>query len=665
MPELSWYVNRLRCMSLHEIRDRMYSMVYMKAQQIGLFTAEHPPEPELSGKGNAVLIGTRNVDIERYRSNADRILEGKLDLFTLKGVNYGRVPSWNRNARSGEQVPLTFGKTLDYRDVSRVGDIKYIWIPNRHDHLVTVAQAYFLTGESCYLNFISEQIRSWIEQCPYLKGPNWTSSLELAIRLINWSNIWYLIDGKESPLFSGEQGEKLRTLWLKVIYQHMDFIRGHFSKNSSANNHLIGEAAGLFVACESWPYWEQVNEWRKSAQQILEQEIIAQTHGDGVNKEQTFFYHQFVLNFFLAAKQAGEAAGHPFSSTYNMLMEKMLEFIASMLDVAGNAPMIGDGDDGYILRLSLEENFSHYRSLLVTGAILYGRRDFKVKGGPVDDKSRWLLGDSAVEACNMMDAQGACLPVKKAFPEGGYYLLGSGFETCKEIRMLVDAGPLGYTSIAAHGHADALSILLNVGGREFLVDPGTFSYQSNVKWRNYFRGTSAHNTIRVDNQDQSVIGGKFMWHHKAESKCVRWSSDRREDCFEGYHDGYLRLADPVLHRRSICFDKAKSIFHISDTLECHGAHNIEQFWHFSERCEIKIEHSRIIAKQDGIWVSLYIRDPGWKIELCSGAEFPPCGWISRSFNVKEPITTVVCHRQINGSGRFSTEIKVGFSDDHK
>src|SRR5206468_507056 len=80
----------------------------------------------------------------------------------------------------------------------------------------------------------------------------------------------------------------------------------------------------------------------------------------------------------------------------------------------------------------------------------------------------------------------------------GYYILGADFDTPNEIRAVVDAGPLGYTAIAAHGHADALSFTLSVGGSEFLIDPGTCAYHTQERWRQYFRGTAAHNTLRVD-----------------------------------------------------------------------------------------------------------------------------------------------------------------------
>jgi hypothetical protein len=49
------------------------------------------------------------------------------------------------------------------------------------------------------------------------------------------------------------------------VYQHAQFVRGYFSLHSSANNHLIGEAAGLFIAALTWPHWPQAREWLAAA----------------------------------------------------------------------------------------------------------------------------------------------------------------------------------------------------------------------------------------------------------------------------------------------------------------------------------------------------------------------------------------------------------------
>src|SRR4029079_14503252 len=123
--------------------------------------------------------------------------------------------------------------------------------------------------------------------------------LELGIRLINWSITWQLLGGVTAPLFDDPRGLRLRQRGLDSVYQHAEFIRGHFSLYSSANNHLIGEASGLFVAAQTWPYWERIGTWKAEAREILEGEAQQQNASDGVNLEQAISYQQFVLDLML------------------------------------------------------------------------------------------------------------------------------------------------------------------------------------------------------------------------------------------------------------------------------------------------------------------------------------------------------------------------------
>src|SRR5260221_3802243 len=153
----------------------------------------------------------------------------------------------------------------------------------------------------------------------------------------------------------------------------------------------------------------------------------------------------------------------------------MLEFIAAVMDAGGHVPMIGDADDAVMVRFSREPEFCPYRSLLATGAVLFGRGDFKAKARCFDEKSRWLLGDAASECFDALSVATA-EPARLAFPEGGYYVLGRDFGTPREVKAVVDAGPLGYLSIAAHGPADALAFTLSSCGNELLADSGTYAY---------------------------------------------------------------------------------------------------------------------------------------------------------------------------------------------
>jgi hypothetical protein len=606
----------------------------------------------------------RDPPVERapYLAAAERILRERLDIFAMHGVDLGSPPRWNRDPKTGIEAPLVLGKTIDYRDPDLVGDCKYLWEPNRHLHLVTLAQAYALSGERRYLEAIQHQLETWFIACPYRYGANWASALEPAIRLLNWSLAWQLIGGAGSPAFAGEQGARFRGQWLASVYQHAQFVRGYYSRHSSANNHLIGEAAGVFVAGLAWPHWPAAERWVSEAKAILEREVLLQNGPDGVNREQSSSYHQYEFDLLLLCLLAGKVNGQWFSAAFESRIEAMLDFLASIMDAGGNVPMFGDSDDGMAVRLSQEAGFCRFRSVLATGALLFRRGDFKAKARAVDDKTRWLLGEEAEARFRELDAEKTRLPLRQAFPDGGYYVLGCELETAREIRLVADCGPLGYPSIAAHGHADALSFTLSVGGREFLVDPGTYAYHTQAPWRQYFRGTGAHNTVRVDGLDQSVSGGNFMWLQKARAGCSLWLSSAQKDVFEGWHDGYARLEDPVLHRRFVQLDKTERRIVIEDTLEMAGQHDVELFFHCGEHCSVNACEGGYTLTHGDATLTLLLPQAGEaETRLYFGSTAPIAGWVSRHFDRKVPAATLVWRARLAGPARLRSEIRVSFS----
>jgi hypothetical protein len=651
LKQLRWRLNRLRCMTPTEIAYRALRAIQARAERSGFGLEHEVPAPELAPQPHPWIFARSTVNSSLYTAAADRIAHGSLDIFALKNVNLGSPPRWNRDPKTGIEAPLAFGKLLDYRDPDLVGDIKYLWELNRHLHLVTLAQAYALTQKKVYFETIAEHLESWFLACPYGYGPNWASALEAAMRLINWSATWQLL-GK-----SVEENPEFRGRWLRSIYQHAQFIRGWFSLHSSANNHLIGEAAALFVAALTWPYWPAARGWLSTAKSILEREALAQNAPDGVNREQAVAYQQFVLDLLLLCLLAGKANKQWFSADYESRIESMLDYLASIMDAGGNVPMFGDSDDGVVLGLAREPGFSPFRSLLATGAILFRRGDFKLKAAGLDDKTRWLFGAEADAQFASLDAETTRLPPRQTFPEGGYFVLGCGFETPQEIRLVADAGPLGYRSIAAHGHADALSFSLSAGGLEFLIDPGTYAYHTQERWRTYFRGTAAHNTVRIDGLDQSVPGGNFMWLAKARAGCSLWLSSPEKDSFEGWHDGYMRLEDPVKHRRLIELDKRARRVLIEDTLDMGEEHEVELFFHCSERCSVDAVAQGYVISQQGISIRLALPElDNAKSALYRGSPAPLLGWVSRAFDSRQPAPTIVWRARLASRAVLRTEI---------
>jgi hypothetical protein len=660
MPNLLWTFNRLRAMGYREVGYRATQLLRSQMQRAGIGLATAMPPAGATGRAWLNALPSA-FDPEPYRNEAERVLSGHFLLFGTHDAALGFPPRWNADPKTGKHAPLTFGKALNYRDDQIVGDIKYLWEINRHLEIVVLAQAWRLTGDLRYAHGCRTLVESWIEQCPYPLGPNWTSSLELALRMVNWSCAWHLLGGDTSPLFSGESGNGFKLRWLAAVRQHCHFIANHLSRYSSANNHLLGELLGLFIGATTWPFWPESAQWKQAARLDFEAQALMQNGEDGVNKEQAIWYHHEVADMMLLAGLTARTHLCDFSPQFWARLEAMLEFIASVMDVGGHVPQFGDSDDAVIVRLSPKRDFCVYRSLLATGAVLFLRPQFKSKATAFDDKSRWLLGDAGAAQFSAIPTDGDSRPPRRSFEIGGFYILGADLETVREVRVLAHAGPLGYLALAAHGHADALSFTLSVAGTQMLVDPGTYCYHSQSGWRAYFRGTSGHNTLRVDRGDQSVFAGNFLWLHHANARCTTFEVDAQLDRFVAEHDGYLRLPDPVQHIREITYHHASAVLRIIDSVNCKSTHYIEIFWHFSPECKVSLADGHVTVQRGAI--TLRLRCPAdLRVQIARGSDAPYLGWVSPQFDKKVPASTVIACGHTEGNWRGESEIAISFGN---
>jgi hypothetical protein len=187
-----------------------------------------------------------------------------------------------------------------------------------------------------------------------------------------------------------------------------------------------------------------------------------------------------------------------------------------------------------------------------------------------------------------------------------------------------------------------------VGGLEFLVDPGTFAYHTESDWRSYFRGTAAHNTVRIDGQDQSQQGGNFMWLRKARAGCATWSTNPGRDLFEGWQDGYAALADPVMHRRRIELDKRARRILVEDTLEMRGGHEVEIFFHCHEDCRVRDDGNAIVLSRGGKALTLLLPEGGEVLVMND--------WVSRAFDRKQHAPTIAWRARLSGAQQLRTHI---------
>jgi len=629
---LGWFWNRLRCMPPGEPFYRVRQLLVARLLRHGVLGTAAPSAQLGSGDSGAAFTPPPGVALAAYLQEADAIVRGDVVLFADKHFHVGAIPDWNTDPLTGVHGPSVFSLDIDITDRDVVGDIKHVWELNRHLHLVRLAQAYVLSGEKSYCTALVAQLDAWLEQCPALTGPNWTSSLEVGIRLINWSLIWKIMAGNDAALFEGPAGQRRRSAWLDSIFAHCQFIERHLSRHSSANNHLIGELAGLYVAASTWPYWRQSSIWQKMAARELEQQAVLQHSSDGVNREQAFSYQVFAAEFLFLAGICGAATARPFSAAYWAILARATHFLRSVRDAGGHVPMVGDADDGIVYRLEPGSAGDRPAMLLALADALWQQLPVARRG----ESAQWLLG-------------GAVLPQPPArlacandwhFADGGYLLFGTAFGQPDEIKGMLDCGPLGYLGIAAHGHADALALTLSVAGEECLVDVGTYSYWQELKWRDYFRGTAAHNTVRVDGLDQSVSGGRFMWLRKAVTRVSAMPDSPGQFAFRGSHDGYLRLTDPVRHTRSVHFNETSRRLQVTDSLEARRAHRMEQFWHFAPDLSVVLDGEVLVVQGQRFRLEGRFAGTALQLQLSSGSDDPPLGWYSRHYESKVPCTTL-------------------------
>ncbi|MGI8905250.1 MAG: alginate lyase family protein [Candidatus Sumerlaeaceae bacterium] len=565
---------------------------------------------------------------------------------------------WHRDYSTGKRSPRRFYGRIDYRDSARIGDAKYIWELNRHQFMVPWALHYAATGDEQDVAAIVHLLLNWIAANPRYVGINWASSLELALRLLSWGIVFDLC--RHSTVLNS-----IRPMVERSVTEQAGYIHDTLSLYSSANNHLVGELVGLVAAGVFFPNAPSVRQYAEFARAELLRQAHLQNHADGVNREQAVYYHYYTLEYLTTAMALFERAGWNFPDETAALVRKMLEFIDAVVDDEGVAPEIGDRDDGSVTGLNLGTNVGLYESLLWTGWRLFGEQSFAdhaagVARGRGDEPSvdpRTVYWHGLPENDSMerwAESEPAATATARIFQQGGYAVFGlPATESVDALRILFRAGPFGYPRIAAHSHCDQLSLCAKLGEMELLTDSGTYCYHSNERWRRYFKGTTAHNTVRVDEMDQAEYGGPFLWVTHADAELQELQ--KREFGFRiaGVHSGYRRLAEPVEHSRTIEVSSGERKLLVRDTLGSGEAHKYELIWNFGPGIEPEwsIDEEQMpnteITYRRAEWLlrtgqnmvarfSVNSEHP-FQVQLFHGDEVEPAGWYSRKFGERVPI----------------------------
>jgi Heparinase II/III-like protein/Heparinase II/III N-terminus len=646
--KLGWYARRLRGMSPAEIawrfREQTLRRTWARRQvRPGGRQALPPLDAPGSRRFTAVLPrGTAGLVPERAKAaivaDADRLLAGE---WTMLGVvrTDMKQPDWFYDPVTGRRsTPEAYAFSLDQRDESAVGNIKQVWEVNRLQHLTLLAVAWYLTGEDAYAQRVADQLGSWWRENPFLSGVNWTSGIELGVRLINFAWIRRLLDGWPGVADLFEDND----LAVRQVRWHQEYLAAFESRGSSANNHVIAEAAGQLAASCAFPWFAESERWRRDSARLLERELARNTFPSGINRELASDYHGFVaeLGFFAAIEAA--AADVPLSDATWRLLCAMTDCMAALVDERSRPPRQADSDEGRVALLDAPEH-NRCPALLSLGDALFGRLGWWPAVAP--DAGRVLAAAllGATGATRAVTGRPAERPCR--FADAGISILRTDAAYSPEIWVRCDGGPHGFLSIAAHAHADALSVEVRHGGIDILADPGTYCYHGEPAWRSYFKSTIAHNTVEIGGQNQSAEGGPFLWTRQARAReldvpdqALNWTAE---------HDGYQALSPPASHRRSVRLDPVTRAVDIIDVIDG-GSHEVRMAYHCGPLVRVSLDG----ATADLSWPDTVT--PGqarlalpaelrWR--SYQGSADPKFGWYSAGLGHKTAAVTLV------GTGR--------------
>lgn len=516
-----------------EIRDRLTQelanlWLWFQPAVPALPAQPHPLPLPSAAAMRAQLAGT--PEAAELVALAHKIASGHLPVFGQWVAFPPDIP-WRRDWVHGKEWPAQYFRLVPYLDFSRVGDHKYIWEINRHQHLVTLAQAWVVAGDPAWLRLIESHLESWWTANPPQCGINWASALEVAFRALSWLWVLHLV-GPELPA-------PLRAKFNASLYFHGRHLARNLSHYFSPNTHLLGEA----VVLHALGTWFAHDPWLQLGHRVVDQCLDRQLLPDGAYFEQSTYYHVYALDMFLFhAILHGER-----SPRWQERLAAMADYLRALARPGDPMPLLGDDDGGRFFH-------PHGDRQRFGEATLSRHAQWAGQPGASPAAAWWLPPVAPTTAPP---------PHSRFFPTAGLLALHH-----HETSLLFDGGNFGALS-SGHSHADSLSLTLTHQGHEVLIDPGTFTYMGAE--RNTFRSTSVHNTVTVG-PGQAEPRNPFAWQTKPLT-----------------HVDHVHLDGPALrvsarceyrglvHRRRLLWDQPGQRLWILDQLSDPAP--FEQTWH--------------------------------------------------------------------------------------
>lgn len=583
---------------------------------------ESADRPVLLDRSRAQAIAARHPDeVAAVVAAAERVRAGYVTYFGYPEVQLANPVDWNQDPVRQYRWPSRDSARIDHR-VS-LADPKWIWELNRLQHLPWLAEAWLVTGDDGFAELAFDHLDTWLDQNPVGCGIAWRGAFEAGVRAVS---VALALQGlRDSQALTWQRFERV----VGMLAASADLCWRDRSRFSSANNHLVGELAGLATVAILFPELASAGRWEENAMRALTVEASRQILPDGAGAEQAVAYQVFTAELLMVVATLLRSRGDTPPTGILAAIDRSADYLASVVGDRDPDPRYGDDDEGFAVRLGPEPRRTVRHHLGTVAALTGNPRAARV--GAKTLSAFWVDSVTGSPGFDRGPAE-ASAPGSLLAPHGGLVVLRSG-----GLRATMDVGPLGYLSIAAHGHADALAVTVSMDGEEVIGHPGAASYYGHPEWRQVHRGTRVHPTVTVDGENQSISGGPFMWIEHARVRVHAVDLDR--GIVDAEHDGYRRLDSPVTHRRWLFAPPGEGVnILIVDEVTGTGEHEMRVSWPLHPSLDLeKTGHGHLVTRDGTGLGQIAIVAPGEvAIDEVRGDDDNDLGWWSRRLEARTP-----------------------------
>ena len=520
-----------------------------------------------------------------------QIKDGKLLLFSNLLTDLGKDYDWVMNPDSGFRYDA--GKHwTEIADYSKeAGDIKFVWEKSRFSYLYTIIRYDYHFNHDC-ADMVFADILSWIKSNPVNCGPNYRCSQEMSLRVLNWTFALHYY--RNSPALTEEVFSQIQY----AIYWHMDHVYKNidFSRIAVRNNHAITETLTLYLAGLLYPQYPGAAKWKRDGKKWFEEEIAYQVYDDGTFVQFSMNYHRIVVQLLTWGITLSEKNGERFADVVYDRARKSLIFLRTcMVEENGWLPNYGANDGALFFKL----NNAHYRdyspqlqalaaALGMSGGIQEQSEDAAWYGVEKKATDLWQPGNGVHK-----------------FDKGGYYIVRE-----QETLSFIKCG--SYKDRPSQ--ADNLHLDIWYKGENILPDAGSYKYNTDDQTMRYFSGTEGHNTVMLDDKDQMLKGGRFIWYYWSQCEAASLTEEANAYTFAGSIKAFTYINNGIVHKRTVTKQKGKPEWRISDqVVNMPPGTNMRQLWHVPLQLASKIsiaagesKNTAITkAEKDGWYSSLY------------------------------------------------------------